>query len=415
MIDKRCKICQLVRGRLIKAVQPGVRTIVAQPWSTVDIDLTGPYFPSSQNLYRWLLTVSCLYTKYMDVEPVIHISAQDITDALQRISYRLGAPSVIVSDNGPQFTSELFLRYCETRNITTKKVPRYSPHYAGFYERNHLILHRTMIALLLEQGATWTKKLPETMWLVNTRRLSADDDKDSGYSPFQLMFCRRGYQSVPIGHDREQIENPSFDERLVDGKRFHKQFETTWMDMRERVRNLLAGRVVSSSESIIPGCMVWSFKPKKHKLDIPWDGPYKVEKVNGPIITVGNGTKTWTEHLYNVMLVRSNSSSSGIVLKPILRVGTYLMWGSELEVGKVIGGHGNILEVEMFSITEDEDGIIRLKEIYLDESRTERAQRILCLIDEIKTNRLVVNRRGGLTRASASIVKRAIAERELSN
>lgn len=50
------------------------------------------------------------------------ITSEAIIDFLEEIFCRLGYPKYVTADNGKQFVSELFKKYCENNNIELKTI-----------------------------------------------------------------------------------------------------------------------------------------------------------------------------------------------------------------------------------------------------------------------------------------------------
>ncbi|GFX61253.1 retrovirus-related Pol polyprotein from transposon 297 [Trichonephila clavipes] len=76
---------------------------------TVGEDLLGPYPASRPKRYRFLLVITDHFTKWSELIPLRKASAQAIASALfENYISRYGAPISLISDNGPQFISDVF-------------------------------------------------------------------------------------------------------------------------------------------------------------------------------------------------------------------------------------------------------------------------------------------------------------------
>ena len=60
-----------------------------------------------------------------------------VIDQLKSIFCRNGFPTTIVTDNGPQFTSELFRKFLREKGIEHVKSSQYHPQGNGVVERMH--------------------------------------------------------------------------------------------------------------------------------------------------------------------------------------------------------------------------------------------------------------------------------------
>ncbi|GFT27330.1 transposon Tf2-6 polyprotein [Trichonephila clavipes] len=104
-----CDRCQkfnyknaLPAGRLIPIVSN-------YPNEIVTLDLLGSYPASRPERYRFLLVITDHFTKWSELIPLRITSTQAIANALfENYISRYGAPISLISDNGPQFISEVF-------------------------------------------------------------------------------------------------------------------------------------------------------------------------------------------------------------------------------------------------------------------------------------------------------------------
>ena len=114
----KCDVCMTHRSA------PGREPIMqhkfaARPWAKIGADLC-------DHAGRILLIVSDYYSNYIEVEHLNKATTNTVTKALKEMFARYGVPDVLVSDNGPQFSSEEFAAFAKTwrfEHITS------SPHY----------------------------------------------------------------------------------------------------------------------------------------------------------------------------------------------------------------------------------------------------------------------------------------------
>ncbi|XP_055615172.1 uncharacterized protein K02A2.6-like [Toxorhynchites rutilus septentrionalis] len=100
-----------------------------KPWQRLHLDYAGP-----MDGWYFLILVDA-YTKWPEV-----VRTKDITSAatiriLHDISARFGSPETLVTDNGTQFTSEMFEAYCEFNAILHLKTAPFHPQSNGLAEK----------------------------------------------------------------------------------------------------------------------------------------------------------------------------------------------------------------------------------------------------------------------------------------
>ena len=123
----KCTACQEtsrdpVRAPLHSWEQPG------QPWKRIDVDFAGPFEGS-----MWLIVDA--HTKWPEVIAMKTTTASKTVAILRSLFARYGIPQQIVSDNGPQFSSEKYRQFCESNGIRHTLVAPYHPSSNGEAER----------------------------------------------------------------------------------------------------------------------------------------------------------------------------------------------------------------------------------------------------------------------------------------
>lgn len=100
-----------------------------EKWSRVHVDFAGPI-----DGFMLLVLVDS-HSKWIEAVPLKCTSGEATTSALRSIFSRFGIPRTVVSDNGPQFVSAEFQRFCERNNIRHIFSPPYFPQANGLAER----------------------------------------------------------------------------------------------------------------------------------------------------------------------------------------------------------------------------------------------------------------------------------------
>jgi len=97
-----------------------------KPWSRLHIDFAGPFEGS-----MWLIVMDAT-SKWPEVIKMNNnTTAEHTITVLRTLFSRLGLPSQIVSDNGPQFTSEAYQQFCANNGIRRTLTAPYHPRSNG--------------------------------------------------------------------------------------------------------------------------------------------------------------------------------------------------------------------------------------------------------------------------------------------
>ena len=108
---KACEACQFHAKRIYQPTG-GLQTIpLSWPFTVWGLDILG-MFPRALGGYRYLYVIMDKFTKWAEVEAVCTIPAGSAVKFIKGIVSQFGVPNRIITDNGSQFTSNLFKTYC---------------------------------------------------------------------------------------------------------------------------------------------------------------------------------------------------------------------------------------------------------------------------------------------------------------
>ena len=147
------------------------------PWQRLHVDFAGPFCAR-----MWLIVVDAR-TKWPEVIPMETITTTKTVQALRTVFAHWGLPEQIVSDNGPQFTSEEFKQFCGLNGIRHVLVVPYHPRSNGEAERFVKTFKQAFRSM---KGEDLLKRLDQFLFSYrNTPHTT------TGYSPAQLLLGRR--------------------------------------------------------------------------------------------------------------------------------------------------------------------------------------------------------------------------------
>lgn len=152
---RTCEACQRAKVSRHNSAPLGDFALPSGRFRHIHIDIVGP-LPIC-NDFRYCLTAIDRVTRWPEVWPMHSITAEEVAETFTRewVS-RFGVPSVITTDQGTQFESDLFRRlstHFATRRIRTTS---YHPCANGMIER----VHRQLKAALMCHQNSWVRALP---------------------------------------------------------------------------------------------------------------------------------------------------------------------------------------------------------------------------------------------------------------
>ena len=124
------------------------------------------------------------FTKWVESEPLANIRDVDVKKFLwKNIFTRFGIPHTLISDNGLQFDSKSFRRYCCELGITNRySTPAY-PQGNGQAEVVNKVIVSGLKKMLDDAKGGWVEELPHVLWMYRTTRRRSTRE-----TPFSMSY-----------------------------------------------------------------------------------------------------------------------------------------------------------------------------------------------------------------------------------
>ena len=73
--------------------------------------------------HQFILVITDYFSKWAETIPLIEVKTSNVANFIKHhVIYRFGVPRRIIHDNGPQFASQVFYRFCnkyQIQNVTS--------------------------------------------------------------------------------------------------------------------------------------------------------------------------------------------------------------------------------------------------------------------------------------------------------
>jgi transposase InsO family protein len=127
-VTKQCEECQ-VNHREDSKTPLHPLEFTTKPWQRIHLDFSSPFQGQ-----MWLIVIDS-HSRWPEVIPMRTTTASQTIKELRFIFARFGLPEQILSDNGPQFTSDEFREFTIANGIQHIKIAPYHPRSNGMAER----------------------------------------------------------------------------------------------------------------------------------------------------------------------------------------------------------------------------------------------------------------------------------------
>jgi transposase InsO family protein len=204
-----CPSCQQFKYNNAPTASPMQMHVVNEPWITIGIDIMGP-FPTTLRNKRFLLVVVDYFTRWVELFSLRSTTSTDIANILtNEVFSRFGIPRFIVSDNGPQFVSNLFQNFCETLNIKQNLTANYHPQ-SNMTERVNRTLKPMIAIYAQQQPQSWDKEIQKLAFAIRSAT-----NETTGETPAFMMFGRdiRGPIDILLGESTATASIPTTPDR----------------------------------------------------------------------------------------------------------------------------------------------------------------------------------------------------------
>ena len=159
--------------------------LLSSPWPFAqwDLDIVGP-FPKAVGNKKYLLVCTDYLTKWVDAEPLANIRDVDVKRFIwKNIVTRFGVLNVLISDNGLQFDSKAFRKYCSDLGIKNRySTPAY-PQGNGQAEAVNKVIMNGLKKRLDDAKGRWVEELPHVLWTYRTT-----PRKSTGETPYSMTY-----------------------------------------------------------------------------------------------------------------------------------------------------------------------------------------------------------------------------------
>lgn len=275
---KKCPQCQTNKAfRQINRAPMQITSTSTEPCQRVSLDIVGPLPEAGPAKLKYILTIQDDFTKFSSAYPIRSTTAEETSECLIHFISIFGIPKMILTDQGTNFTSELFKRTCEFLKIKNLWSSPYHPQTQGALERSHSTLKEYLRSYTNEEQSNWPRYVYTAMLTYNTSVHST-----THFTPYELMFGNKPVIPSSIYEESLQATYPDYvrmlqnrlkysREKALDFVKKSKESSKNYYDAHTRPAKYKTGEYVYLKNHL----------RMRKALSPLWKGPYKIVKING--------------------------------------------------------------------------------------------------------------------------------------
>lgn len=249
---KKCKSCTIVSA--LDPPEPLRSTRMPErPWVDLAADFVGP-LPSGDNL----LVIVDYFSRFIEVIVMRQTTATLTVKAFHETFCRFGMPESLKTDNGPQFKSDEFKKFCDLYGIKIRKTTPYWPQANGEVERvNGMIKKHLRISQVEDTDWKWDLRMCVLAY-------NSTPHSTTGVAPSILMFGR-------VMKDKLPSVSTNFNKTLEevkdrDKEQKHKSMEYANIRRQARTSNVQVGDTVVVKRPMKEHKLASNFSPEEWEI-----------------------------------------------------------------------------------------------------------------------------------------------------
>ena len=315
-IKKFCKSCTVClktspKGRTPRAPLQNGTPVIEKPFYKWGVDLIGP-LPVSDNKNQYVLTLIDYATRWVEAVPLKDITAVVVAEEMVKVFSRVGIPSILLSDGGPQFVADLMEKVLRLLGIRHPISSPYHPQTNGLCEKANDTIKSLIKKVAHFNPSNWDRYLPCVLFAYRET-----PQETTGYAPFELVYGSLPRGPMSLVKDlwlRPELEGETVDtyqyvldlrQRISAACKIAKQKTENSHDKSKKRYDMKA-----KHRSLSIGDQVLLFLPcGTNKINSEWKGPFTVvdtvpeSKVNY-IIDINGKHKTYHVNMLKEYYIR---------------------------------------------------------------------------------------------------------------
>jgi len=181
-----CTTCAQNRLALRQKTTPLTLFQATEPLTELSVDIFGP-IPAFKKGNGFILVITDRFAKLTKCVALRRITAMSVASAIiDAWVSAYGPPDRILSDQGPQFMSNVFIAVMKMLGIETVRTTAYHPQTNGQVERYNRTMATQLRSYVADDPSRWDELLP-----VITMAYNSHPHRSTDITSFELVIPRR--------------------------------------------------------------------------------------------------------------------------------------------------------------------------------------------------------------------------------
>ena len=179
-----CVTCQMSKDFGSKVIPPTLRISTSYPFELLAVDLMS--LPKTSSGFVACLVTVDHFTKFDSAVPLRNKQSKSVISALSRqvLPFLPAVPTCLLSDHGPEFTSDEFYNFLLKCDISHRLTTPYTPTSNGAVERVNRTI-QNLLRTIVTEGHRWDEHLSRAVIAYNN-----SPHAELGMSPSQCLMTR---------------------------------------------------------------------------------------------------------------------------------------------------------------------------------------------------------------------------------
>lgn len=288
---QKCNRCQMYGSKSLNEELYPV-PISTKPFDCIALDVK--HVQASRSGYRYIIAAIDYLTKYVEAKPMRFQTASEIAIFLyEEVICRHGCPTIIVSDNGKPFLSDLIRKVCQNYSIIHKTTTPYNPQSNGLIERFNRTLGQILQKRSEDEKKDWDLYLPAALFAYRSIKQATTKQ-----SPFFLTYGYEPRTPFDMEHHLYDKKSPKFEATLYHRtshqihnlNRIREQAAAAIKTTQAAQRKAIENKILDQRKELKPpfklGELVLLYKDYlstswSGKLQDKWEGPFIIHQILG--------------------------------------------------------------------------------------------------------------------------------------